>query len=130
MREFQRAPPTVEEWGLERLQGLWCLYDRPDARAEAVWKSKPLVSFSLSLDPLFPPPPDGIPSGHPSAHLPRFCRSALGEQPRPPPGGQSLLLQPTLFSSPMRFSFCSFFLLLLLSPPKPGHSPLKRQGPF
>lgn len=32
MRMFQRASLTVEEWGLERLRGLWSLYDSPDVR--------------------------------------------------------------------------------------------------
>lgn len=53
----------MEEWGLERLQGLRSVNWRPDARSVGVGKSKPLVASHVCLGvqpqlaPLHPPAP-------------------------------------------------------------------------
>ncbi|PWA17341.1 hypothetical protein CCH79_00014395 [Gambusia affinis] len=117
MREFQRAPPTVEEWGLERLQGLWTLYDGPDVRAEAAWKSKPRVA--VSFPPTAPPHPPTCPLLCCSSDLAPPLILHLGDDPN-----CSSLSRFVLFSSSLPSRFPSSGKARFDFPINPGYRPL------
>lgn len=77
MRMFQRASLTVEEWGLERLRGLWSLYDCPDVRTIRVRKSKPQVAVYIPSTAAVISEPDPQTPIHPPALSVRALSAGL-----------------------------------------------------
>lgn len=76
-RMFQRASLTVEEWGLERLQGLWSLYYCPDVRTVRVHKSKPQVAVYIPSTAAVISEPDPQTPIHPPALSVRALSAGL-----------------------------------------------------
>lgn len=110
----------MEEWGLERLQGLRSVDWRPDARSVGVGKSKPSVASLVCLGvqpqlaPLHPPAPS--------------CPRALSTSPVPPQG-RFLSLSPS-FANWIHFSFCSHPSFYSSSLPKPAPIPSSGKAQF